>query len=170
MLLLKIFINHWSSKWSLGFLVFLKHHRCFKFPVKCHICFVLTCHYSNVLALMVVAHAPSTAVAGVGSAFCFGRTFCSPWDNNTDIMAFTRSKDNIQWPHYGITCVLVQRSTIFCQEDIGWCCLYQLKRKTFCFSYSNTYFYKERVDIIVGADQIQEFLWTYLALLKLKSF
>lgn len=60
------------------FLIFLKYPDVFKFPVKCRICFVLTCHYSNVPALMVVACAPSTAVAGVGSAFCFGRTLLFP--------------------------------------------------------------------------------------------
>lgn len=52
-------------------LLFLKHHGCFKFPVTCRICFVPTCHYRNVPALMV---APLTAVAGVGSAFYFGST------------------------------------------------------------------------------------------------
>lgn len=43
----------------------------------------------------------------------------SPWDNNTDLVAFIRSKEYSR-PHYGIRCVLVQRSTIFCQAGAAY--------------------------------------------------
>lgn len=104
-----VFINHWSNNWSPGFLVFLKHHGCFKFPVKCRICFVLTCHYSNVPALTVVARAPSTAVAGVGSAFCFGSTLLFPHRTIIQILWHLYGAKKISSGHTMESCVCYSR-------------------------------------------------------------
>lgn len=137
-----VFVNHWSNNWSPGFLGYLKHHGCFKFSVGCDIRFVPCCHYSDVLVLMVVLCALSTAVADVGAALYFGSIL---FLQGTVIQRLwhsykLRSSDNIQWPHYAITCTSVHRNAPSYQEKTSVSAdyiMYQLKCETSC---CNTYF------------------------------